>query len=45
MEKKDNFIDRTIYLIRKKLELNLSNDGTLEEMINKARELIEEIYK
>jgi len=45
MEKKDNFIDRTIYLIRKKLELNLLNDGTLEEMINKARELIEEIYK
>jgi len=45
MIKRYDFIERTIYLIREKLENNLSEEDTLEEMIIKAKELIQEIYK
>ena len=45
MIKRYDFIERTIYLIREKLENNLPEEDTLEEMIRKAKELIQEIYK
>jgi len=45
MIKRYDFIERTIYLIREKLENNLPEEDTLEEMIIKAKELIQEIYK
>jgi hypothetical protein len=43
MIKKYDFIERIIYLIREKLEKDLPDKTTLEEMIEKARELIKEI--
>ena len=45
MIKRYDFLERTIYLIREKLENNLPEEDTLEEMIRKAKELIQEIYK
>ena len=45
MMKRYEFIERTLYLIRKKLEENLPAETTLDEMINKAKELINEIYE
>jgi hypothetical protein len=40
-----NFVEKTIYLIRKKLGEKLPKEATLEEMINKTKELIKKIYK
>jgi hypothetical protein len=44
MEKRYEFIERILFLIRKNLE-NLPEEATLEEMINKTRELIKDILK
>lgn len=43
MVKKYDFIDRTIYLIRKILEENLSNELTLEEMITERDKILKRI--
>ena len=43
MMKRYDFIDRTIYLIRKELEQKLPNETTLDEFIDKAKELIKKI--
>ena len=45
MIKRYEFIERTLYLIRTKLENKLPSEGTLEEMIDKAKKLIESIYE
>ena len=45
MIKRYDFVDRLIYLIKEKLENNLPDEATLEEMIQKTKELIKEIYK
>jgi len=45
MIKKYEFIERTLYLIREKLEKRLSDETTLEEMIEKTKQLIKEIFK
>lgn len=44
MMKKYEFIERTIYLIREKLEKGLMNEATLDEMVEKSKDLIKEIY-
>jgi hypothetical protein len=45
MEEKYEFITRTLYLIGEKLKDNLQDEGTLDEMINKTKEILKEIYK
>jgi hypothetical protein len=45
MVKRYEYIERILFLIRKKLEENLPEETTLEEMINKTREKIKEILK
>lgn len=45
MMKRYDFVDRTVAIIREKLEKNLPQEATLEELIEKAKELINEIYK
>jgi hypothetical protein len=45
MIKKYDFIEKTIYIIKKKLEKNLPQEAILEEMIDKTKELIKEIFK
>lgn len=45
MEKRYEYIEKILYLIRKKLGENLPVEATLEEMANKSRELIKEILK
>jgi len=45
MVKRYDFVDRVIYLIREKLENNLPDEVTLDEMIVKYKELIKEIFK
>ena len=45
MIKRFEFIERTLYLIREKLSKKLPDEATLEEMIEKAKELIKEIYE
>jgi hypothetical protein len=42
--KRHDFVDRMLYLIREKLENNLPEETTLEEMIEIAKELINKIY-
>jgi hypothetical protein len=44
MIKKHEFIDRTLYLIRKKLEENLPDEVSLNEMIERAKIEIRKIY-
>ena len=39
------FIERTLFIIRKELSENLPNEDILDEMIKKAKEIIKEIYK
>lgn len=43
MVKKYDFIDRVLFLIRKKLEEDLPKEATLDEMIQKYEKLIKEI--
>ena len=45
MEKRYEYIERIMYLIREKLENNLPDEVTLDEMIMKYKELIKEIFK
>ena len=44
MVKKYEFIDRILYLIRKRLEKNLPDETSLSEMIEKAKIEIKKIY-
>lgn len=43
MEKRYEFIDRTIYLIRKILEENLPKEATLDEMVVKRDKLLKQV--
>jgi hypothetical protein len=45
MVKRYEFIERTLYLVRKILSENLPDEATLEEMTNKLEELITKIYE
>ena len=45
MIKKDEFIDRTLYLIKKLLEEYLPKETTLEEMIDKRDKLLQKFIK
>jgi hypothetical protein len=45
MIKSYDFIDRTIYLIRKLLEENLPREATLDEMIEKRDKLLQKFIK
>jgi len=44
MIKRNDFVERSIYLLREKLEENLPLEATLDEMVEIARELIKEIF-
>jgi hypothetical protein len=43
--KRYEFIERTLFLIRSKLEENLPDEADLDEMIEKSTKLIDELYK
>ena len=45
MEKKYEFIDRTLYLLRKEMEEKLPNETTLDEMIQKLNRILEKFMK
>jgi len=45
MIKRYEFIERTLYLIRKQLEDNLPEETTLDEMIEKTKSLLHKIYE
>ena len=45
MVRRYDFVDRMTYLIREKLENNLPCDATLDEMMEKAKELLKELFK
>jgi hypothetical protein len=45
MIKRHEFIERTLYLIRKKLNEKLPKESSLNEMIDKTKQIIKEIYK
>jgi hypothetical protein len=45
MISRHEFIEKTLYLIRKELSNKLPNEDTLENMINKSKELIKNIYE
>ena len=45
MIKRYDFIERTLYLIRKELSEQLPKETTLDEMIDKAKKIIKNIYK
>ena len=45
MIKRYEFVERTIHLLREKLENNLPIESTLDEMIEKSKELIKEIFE
>ena len=45
MEKRHEFVERTLYLIRIDLEQKLPKEATLDEMINKAKKIIAKIIK
>jgi len=45
MEKRYDFIERTLFLIRKLLEANLPKDATLDEMIEKRNKLLHKFIK
>lgn len=45
MEKRFEFVDRTIHLIRKLLEDHLPKEGTLDEMVQKRNQLLEKFIK
>jgi len=44
MIRRFEFIEKTLYLIRKELSEKLPIEGTLDEMVDKALKLIKEIY-
>jgi len=45
MEKRFEFIEKFLHLTRKKLEKNLPKEGTLEEMMEDAKKIIDKIFK
>ena len=45
MEKRHEFIEKTLYLIRKEFEKKLPKEATLEEMISRAKKIIVKIIK
>jgi len=45
MEKREDFIEKILHLIRKKLEENLPKEGTLEEMMEGSEKIIDKIFK
>jgi hypothetical protein len=45
MEKRFEFVDRTIFLIRKLLEEHLPKEATLDEMVQKRNSLLEKFIK
>jgi hypothetical protein len=44
MEKRYDFIDKTLHIIRKQLSDKLPNEAPLEKMIIKTKELLKDIY-
>jgi len=44
MVKRHEFIERTLYLIRKELSEHLPNEDTFDEMIKKYKEFLKNIY-
>lgn len=44
MVKRHEFIERTLFLIRKKLSERLPDEDTLDEMIKEYKKLVHEIY-
>jgi hypothetical protein len=45
MIKRNEFIERTLHLIRKKLSEKLPKESSLNGMIDKTKQLINEIYE
>jgi len=45
MVKRYEFIEKTLYLIRQELEEKLPDESILDEMIDKAKKIIKNIYK
>lgn len=45
MEKRYDFIERTLYLVRQLLEHYLPIEGTLDEMIDKRNKLLQKFIK
>jgi hypothetical protein len=43
--KRYEFVEKIVYLVREKLENNLPNEGSQNEMIIKAKKLLEKILK
>ncbi len=45
MEKRYEFVEKTIYLIRQLLEEHLPKEATLDEMVNKRNQLLKKFIK
>jgi len=47
MEKRAEFIEKILHLIRKKLEANLpkAKEGTLEDLMKDSEKIIDKIFK
>lgn len=45
MEKRFEFIERTLFLIRKLLEEHLPKEGTLDEFVEKRNKLLQKFLK
>jgi hypothetical protein len=45
MMRKYEFVDKTIHIVRERLEKGLPEEDTLEEMILKAKELLKDILR
>lgn len=43
MMRRHDFVEKTLYLIREQLEKHLPQEATLDEMIEKAKELIKKV--
>lgn len=43
--KRHDFIERTLFLLRKLLEEHLPEDGTLDDMVNKRDKLLQKFIK
>lgn len=42
--KKYDFVDRTLYLIRRELEEHLPIEATLDEMIEETKKIMKQLY-
>jgi hypothetical protein len=45
MEKRYEFIERSLYLLRKEMENNLPLEATLEEMLIELKKIINTLFK